>query len=133
MKRIEWPNANTNKDFVIVVLGDESTLEALQLIAKTKTVDQRKIHVYSTKNLNNISNIDLIYIGYSKRKYIPDIVKLIGEQAILLVSETKNNQYPDIELIEDDTGLSFMVNTERIRKKGLKISDDLIKLSKRKE
>jgi len=133
IKRIEWPKSPDNKDFVIIVMGDDKTLAALQQIAISKTVNQKKIRVSNTNNLDSISNINLIYVGYSKRKYIAELAKLIGKQPILLVSETKNNHFTDINLLEDDDGLEFDVIVENIRKKGLKISDDLLKLSKQKD
>jgi len=133
IKRIEWPKSPDNKDFVIIVMGDDKTLAALQQIAISKTVNQKKIRVSNTNNLDSISNINLIYVGYSKRKYIAELAKLIGKQPILLVSETKDDSFSDIILLEDDDGLEFDVIVENIRKKGLKISDDLLKLSKQKD
>lgn len=133
IKRIEWPNTAQQQNFVIVVMGDQETYKALQDISLTKKAGEQRIVVRDIRSLDNINNINLIYVGYSKRKHLGDLERLIGNQAILLVSAYKNSKLADINFEETSKGLEFIIRSKKIENKGMKISDNLIQLGKKDE
>jgi len=133
IKRIEWPNTDQQENFVIVVMGDQETFDALKNISTTKKVGEQNIIVRDFRSLDSITNINLIYVGYSKRKHLNKLEELIGKQAILLVSDYKNSKIADINFEETSKGLEFIIRPKKIDNKGLKISDDLIQLGKQDE
>jgi len=133
IKRIEWPNADQQENFVIVVMGDQETFDALKNISATKKAGEQEIIVRDIRSLDNITNINLIYVGYSKRKHLINLEELIGKQAILLVSDYKNSKIADINFEETSKGLEFIIRPKKIENKGLKISDNLIQLGKQDE
>jgi len=133
IKRIEWPVESAEQDFVIIIMGDNETASAVEQIAITKKAGERDIVVLNMKEAAEIESADLIYVAYSKRKYIEELVRWIGDQPILLVSDYKNAKLTDINLVETSDGLEFIIRPEKIRAKDLKLSDMLILLGKQEE
>lgn len=133
MKRIEWPQTNQNDYFTVVVFGDHETYNAMSQISELKVLGEREIEVIELKSTENLIKADLIYVDYTKRKYLQDISVWIENKPILLVCDYENSSIPDINLDENSGGLEFVIRPSQIRNKGLKISDQLIQLAKQVE
>ncbi|NPD44945.1 MULTISPECIES: YfiR family protein [unclassified Lentimicrobium] len=130
IKRIEWPIIESDENFHIVIYGDKNTYESILKIAETKLAGDRLIQVDYIDEVEDLVLADLIYVDYSKRKYIPEVASWIKNRPILLVSDYKNAKFTDINLFETSDGLEFIIRPELIRDKGLKLSDMLIQLGK---
>jgi len=134
IKRIEWPVSTSNPDtFYLIVYGDSKTAEALEQIAQTKKAGNRDIIVQQINELSEIGSADLILVGYNKRKELEELAQLIHFSPVLLVADFKNAKESDINLIETDDGLEFLIRPDSIRAKGLKLSDSLILLGKQED
>ena len=134
IKRIEWPSSEENRaSFNILVIGDNTTADAIHQISLNKKSGTRIIEVFQNDNPESFENIDLIYVGYSKRKELDDIALKIGSAPILLVSDYKHAKESDINFMETSDGLEFTIRPKKIRKKGLKINDSLILLGKQED
>lgn len=133
IKRIEWPVNQADQNFIMVIMGDDATANAVQQIAETKKVGDKNILVINVKEAAEVDSADMIYVDYSKRKHIEELAIWIGEQPILLVSDYKNAELTDINLVETSDGLEFIIRPEKIREKNLKLSDMLILLGKQEE
>lgn len=134
IKRIEWPVQESHPDsFYLLVYGDSQVADALKQIAQTKKAGTRDIVVQQVYDVSEIENADLILIGYNKRKDLEELAQLIHLSPVLLVADYKNAKESDINLVETDDGLEFIIRPESIRAKGLKLSDALILLGKQKE
>jgi len=134
IKRIEWPSSEKNPgEFHLIVYGDQQTAEALQQIASTKKAGSRDIIVQQISDLSELDDADLIYVGFSKRKDLEKLAQLIHLSPVLLVADFKNAKVSDINLMETDDGLEFIIRPESIKKKGLKLSDSLILLGKQED
>jgi hypothetical protein len=116
-----------------VVYGDTETANSLEQIALTKKAENRDIILLQIDEISDIEFADLILVGYSKRKELEELVQLIHLSPVLLVADYKNAEKSDINLIETDDGLEFIIRPELIRSKGLKISDSLILLGKQED
>jgi len=130
IKRIEWPIVQSDETFHIVIYGDRDTFESLVKIAESKLAGDRPIKVEYIDEVESLVLADLIYVDYSKRKYIAEIDSWIQNRPILLVSDYKNAKLTDINLLETSNGLEFVIRPNYIRDKGLKLSDMLIQLGK---
>lgn len=130
IKRIEWPATNSDQPFEILVYGDEETFLAIKQIAETKKAGDRSIEVFYSERVEEFKLVDLIYVDYSNRKSIPELISWIANQSILLVSDYKNAELTDINLIETSDGIDFIIRPDIIRDKELKLSDMLIQLGK---
>jgi len=131
IKRIEWPVEKSHPNtFYLIVFGDNETADALKQIAQTKKAGNRDIIVQEISDISDISLADLIFVGYSKRKYVTKLAEYIHQSPVLLVADNKNAEKSDINLVETDDGLEFIIRPQSIRAKGLKLSDSLILLGK---
>lgn len=134
IKRIEWPVQESHPDsFYLLVYGDSKITDALKQIAQTKKAGRRNIVVQEVDEISDIEDADLILIGYNKRKELKELAQMIHLSPVLLVADYKNAKESDINLVETDDGLEFIIRPESIRKKGLKLSDALILLGKQEE
>ena len=131
IKRIEWPIEQSDETFHIVIFGDKDTYKSISKIAKAKLAGDRPIQVDYIDDVEDLVLADLIYVDYSKRKYISEVDSWIKNRPILLVSDYKNAKLTDINLLETSDGLEFIIRPELIRDKDLKLSDMLIQLGKR--
>jgi hypothetical protein len=134
IKRIEWPASEAHPDsFYLIVYGDNKTADALEQIALTKKAGTKEIIVQKINSISEIENADLIFVGYSKRKEIDELNQKIHMSPVLLVADFKNAIQSDINFLETDDGLEFLIRPESIRNKGLKLSDALILLGKQED
>ena len=129
IKRIEWPKEVIQGEFIIAVVGDKETYNALNQISKRKQNDHIPIVVNYYQDANEIENANLIFFGSSKRKNLESIIKKFDNKPILLICDKGENTKVDICLIENNDELNFIVHSQKIKSKGLKISADLIQLS----
>ena len=130
IKNIELPQADAKEDFVIIVMGDADTFTALKNIYQTKNIGNRKVAVMLAGSVEEFQDADLIYVGYSKRKHLVSINNWIGKKAVLVVSEYKSSRIADIIFDESSGGLEFYIRPKKITDKGMKLSDELVKLGK---
>lgn len=134
IKRIEWPISESHPNtFYLIVYGDSETAEALKQIASTKKAGTRKIVVQQINEISDIEFADLILVGNNRKKELKRLSQLIHLSPVLLVADYKNASESDINLVETDDGLEFVIRPESIREKGLKLSDSLILLGQQKE
>ncbi len=131
IKRIEWPNQTKESAFRLVILSENDEIyNSMKAIAGTKKVGERAIEVVRVSRPTEIFKADLIFIDYSNRRYIEEIVLLAGNRPILLVADYKATEGTDINFIETSDGLDFLIRPQHIKGKGLKVSDMLIQLGK---
>lgn len=134
IKRIEWPASESHPEtFYLIVYGDSETADALEQIALTKKAGNREIIVQQINNLSDIESADLVLVGYNKRKDLKELSQLMNLSPVLVVADYKSAKESDINLVETDDGLEFIIRPESIRKKGLKLSDALILLGKQED
>lgn len=133
IKRIEWPEITGQSQFIIAVVGDKDTYEALLLISKDKKVSNLPLKVVYSEDATDLHTVNLIYVDYSMRKSLKHLSNNISQKPILLVSDDKDSPLVDICLIERSEELNFIVHPKKIRLKGLKINTDLVQLGIQKE
>ena len=129
IKRIEWPKEAIHGEFIITVIGDKETYNALNQISKRKQNDLIPIVVNFYQEAKDIKNAHLVFLGSSKKKTLESIITEIDNKPILLICDKGENTQADIYLIENNDELNFIVHPQKIKAKGLKISADLIQLS----
>ncbi|OYT15114.1 MAG: hypothetical protein B7C24_14735 [Bacteroidetes bacterium 4572_77] len=130
-KKIEWPSSTMDSTFKIIIIGDKQSYLAMQNIAQKKRIGEQRIIVMQAQDIKEEIDVQLIYVDYSKRKLLEEINEWIKNKPILLISDYKNAKQTDINLIENHEGLEFTIRSEKIKKKGLIISDQLLHLAKK--
>jgi hypothetical protein len=134
---IEWPaNTFANKEtpFVIGVFGENPFGDTLGHIAKTKTIQDRRIEVRKIESPDGIAACQILFIP---RAVAPDQQrKLIDKAAgkpILLVGEIQDfaDRGGNVNFYIEGTRVRFEINVDSIRREKLQIDAKLLTLGKK--
>ncbi len=87
-KLVGWPNLVTqpSKAFTIGVYGDSRVYRLTRYYAKGKKVGSHPIIVKYFATAKEISNCEILYISAGKTKYLPVILKRIGDYSTLITT-----------------------------------------------
>lgn len=131
MKYIEWPENNSQGDFIILVLGKSGIEKELRNMALQKKLKGRNIIVKSITTIDEIKDCQLIYLSEQKSSFIKEINARFKNKDFLIVGEKDGLAYKGASLsfaTLDNDELSFDINKKVIAQHNLKISESLIKL-----
>ncbi|OFX77608.1 MAG: hypothetical protein A2X12_09150 [Bacteroidetes bacterium GWE2_29_8] len=130
-KLVLWPDAYRTGDFVIGVIGNGNIVNELENMAKTKKVGSQNIVVKNYGSVENISKCHILVITASQSGKISAAVAKSSQYATLVITE--NNGGIDkgscINFVVADGKQKFEVSEANASKRGLKISNDLVKLA----
>lgn len=123
----EWPERPAV--FRYCVYQDARFTELLQKTYSDKTVGDARIDV---SNINEQIKLDDCHLVYFPQTVPPDFLQKISKYAILSVGSQKGFTESGgiIYLFEDDQKLRFYINNTVATDTGLKISSQLLKLSR---
>lgn len=132
-KNIGWPEADADKDFVVVVVGDDEVAAELTSIAANKKVGNRKVEVVRTNSLQNATTANILFVSSSKRSLLPSAASMAYKQKMLLVSGN-DGECPNgasISFAKAAGGkLSFEISERNIKRSGLSVAPKLLNLGK---
>jgi hypothetical protein len=132
-KYVNWP-AIAEEDFTIGIVGESPIYEPLLEIARTKTVNDKKITIKVFNKLEEITFCDILYISKNTTIPIYSILTRIGP-GTLTVSEqegyAKEGTAFNFVLVKDK--LRFESNLRALSSARLKASSQLLKLAILKE
>ncbi len=128
---ILWPEAYSQGDFEILVLGDSPILEELKTMAQAKKVGDRTIKVTKISNPNDIHKCSMLFVPAAKSGKIDEVLAKVGTQSILVITEEAGlgAKGSNINFIVKDGKLVFELNQGAINKQGLKVSSELSRLA----
>jgi hypothetical protein len=132
---VEWPpRAFTNSDtpICIGVLGEDPFGTALEEAVRGETVQNRKLIVQRSRRVENLKDCQLIFISKSETERLPGILGELDPVPALTVSETQGfaQRGGIINLYLAANKVRFEINPAAARRKGLKISSELLSLGK---
>jgi YfiR/HmsC-like len=132
---VNWPSAafaNTNAPFYIGVMGDDPFGGALDATVQDEAIDNRKIVIERSKNVEDLKNCQMIFVSKSEKRHIPEILTDLDSKPILTVGESEG-------FAEHGGGINFYLAGPKVRfeinqgvaqNDGLKISAQLLSLGK---
>lgn len=132
---VEWPStAFTEADspFVFGVLGENPFGNALEDAVAGRTVLGRKLAVRRFDHVPTNEPCHLLFISASEKKQLPAVLAALGERRILVVGEDEAfaRNGGSIAFVMDPAGkLRFQINTDAVRKAGLRVNAQLLKLA----
>jgi len=128
---IEWYSLAPEKEFTIGVLGDSPIYDALREIAKTKTVNNKKINVRHFNDLEEIKGCQILFISKNASNSWDEIVVKAKAENMLTISEEEGCAAKGmaINFVLANETLKFEINKTTIDILGLKISSQLLKLA----
>lgn len=130
-KHIEWPASKQSGDFVIGVLGNATLTEAVEEMAKNRTVGNQKITVVQVKTSEDANKCHIIYVQKFQNSQFNAVYPKAKSGHVLLITESEDGgkRGASINFVTIDEKLKFELNKTSIEDAGLKVSSELIKLS----
>ena len=128
---IDWDDNVFPNDFMIGVVGNSLINGPLEEIAKTRTVNNKKIIIKYFKSVEEVEKCNILFnsknlkIPLSEFLEKPELKKslIIGEK------ETYAQKGAGINFVLVDKKLKFEINQKSLNEAGLKISAQLLKLA----
>jgi YfiR/HmsC-like len=90
-KFVEWPPesfADANAPIVIGIVGDSAVEKLLMEVAAGKSVNGRPVLVKHFKDLQDVRNCQIVFVGSSDEKRMPQILEALKASSVLSVGET---------------------------------------------
>jgi hypothetical protein len=130
IKNIEWPQAYTQGDMVIGVLGNSSIAKELETITNTQKAGNQSMKVKVFSSVDEIKNCHLVYVVPGKSSLVPQLFAKLNGSSTLIVSDGKGciQQGAGINFVTDGDKLKFEISKQHIEQKGLKVSASLLNL-----
>jgi len=128
---IDWGALQPDEPFVIGIMGSSLIKEPLEEIARTKTVNNRKIIVREFSNPDEITSCNILFVSQKTPFSLEDILSKTTSKKILLISERSGyaNQGACLNFVVANDRLKFEANLNAINALGLKVSSQLLKLA----
>jgi hypothetical protein len=127
---IQWPEAYSQGDFEILVLGDTPLLEELKGLAQSKKVGDRSIKVVKVNSITEIRKCNMLFVPADKSDQIAEVLQKIDTQSVLLMTEQPGlGSQSCINFILKDGRLAFELNQAALTKRNLKASNELTRIA----
>ena len=133
---IEWgPTSEVNKNntpFIIGVYQDNSLVEIFENTYINQKIKNKNIKVVLIENMNNLKNINILYLPPGKYSNLDNIILICKKESILSVgfSQGLAEKGVIINLYKDNKNLKFEINEKIADEAGLKISYLLLQKAK---
>ncbi len=123
LKKVEWPNERSFKTFRIGLLGNEQLIydEIKKQASNQKTPSGKSIEPVLFSSIDQIENVQMLYVNKDKGFDIGKIMLQIENKKILAVSEGYEFQKSMLNFIIVDNVLRFEINKKRIDNEGIYI------------
>lgn len=105
---IDWPADQTNKDFLIDVIGHKSVYDKLKEITVGRKVGNRNIVVRYLETPDKITTSEILFVGFWQSKDMPKILDKVKNANTLLITE-KDGQ------IDSGSGINFVIRSGTIK------------------
>jgi len=129
---VEWPAgtfANPETPFVIGVLGQDPFGSQLDDVVRGETVDKRPMEVRRYRNIGELHDCNILYIGRSESPELSQILAAVRGRSILTVSDAQEADQKGvmIQLVTDRNRIRMRINVVAARAGSLTISSKLLR------
>jgi hypothetical protein len=131
-KFVDWPDAPSQADFVLVVLGEDPFGPVLDDLLRDKKVMQRPFAVRRVRALQEPPRADIVFIGSSEAGRLSEILSRLEGTSILTVSEADDfvRRGGMVGLQLKDDVVRFDVNLGQVKRARLRMSSQLLRLAR---
>jgi len=118
--------------FRIGILGENPFGDALDQTVQGESVENRKLKVVRSQNLEELKDCQIIFVCKSEDHHMAEILAKLDSRPVLTVSEIDGfaRGGGTIRLYLEGNKVRFEVNPDGARRKGLKISSQMLSLGK---
>ena len=88
-KYIQWSDNDTSESFKIGIIGDSDIITPLQVIAKKKLAQNRKIEIEHYRDIKDSDMCHILFISASGKRRLKKILQRIKKKNILTISDIK--------------------------------------------
>jgi hypothetical protein len=132
---VDWPSAafaETNTPFCIGILGDDPFGAALDQTVQGENVDNRRILIERSQNIEDLKNCQMIFVSRSEKRHIGEILTGLDSRPVLTVSEVEGfaQSGGGINFYLAGPKVRFEINPTATQSDGLKVSSQLLSLGK---
>ena len=133
---ITWPadkNSESNRPFVIGVLGRDTLVSLLEQVVTSETTEGRSIHIkrLASPEALRARSCDLLFINSDQMSIWPKIRKIVRSRGILTVSDVADfgRRGGMVNLLTAGRKIRIEINVEAARRNGFEISAKLLRLA----
>jgi YfiR/HmsC-like len=125
---IEWPINSDSIKFRIAVIGNNSFNTSLDELFDEIKVKNRNVELIYTNDISDLSEVDLVFIPFSFKKRVKEILEYTRERPILTISDSKGfcALGVHINMYSDNKYIRFEINQEALEKSKLEVSSLLL-------
>ncbi len=139
-ENVKWPKsvfADPDSPIVLGILGDDPFGKTLDDEIKGKTPAGRSLRVkrfgnFESNQIDDLKNCQILYISDSEQDNVREILSDLNGTHLLTVSEI--DQFPKIggivQFVPEGDLIGLVVNPKTANNAGLKLSSELLKVSK---
>ena len=129
----DWPEEAfpaTNTSFCIGVLGEDPFGKALEQTVAGESIKGHNLNVRRAKKLEDLKDCQLLFISKSEKPRLAQILAACENDGVLTVSEIEGFTAHGgvINFYIRENKIRFEINAAAARRKGLKISAQLLRL-----
>jgi len=124
---IEWPDSN-QKHFAICAFQNTPLLPALETYYANSFFGQKPIKLVAIADIPASSDCQILYLSAEESLKLESILKLIGNQSILIVTEKKDavSRGAHIDFFVEENRLRLEINRSALSKNNFKASYHLL-------
>jgi len=131
-KYIEWPSSYRQGDFIIGIVGDETTIfNEMKKMAQAKKAGTQNIVIKNYKTINDISKCNMLFLPRKESDKIGSVINKIKGYSVLLITEKEGmaKKGSAINFIGINIKLNFELNKGNAEKYDLQVSSSLLPLA----
>ena len=132
-KFVQWPTPDERSDALMIgVVGGDRFNEVLAAIVAGKSVNGRDIVVRQIQADDDVRAFHIVFIPASEARQTAEILQRVQRSGVLTVGETPQflQEGGLIQFYVRDNHVRFQINAAAANQAGLKISSQLLSLSK---
>jgi hypothetical protein len=128
---VDWPASDASGDFTIDIIGHKSVYEKLKEVATGRNVGNRTIRVRFLESASNVTESQILFVGFWQSKDMPKVVEKVGNAHTLIISEKDGliDVGSGINFVIRNNTIKFEIKKANIQKYGLNIGETLLSLA----
>jgi hypothetical protein len=132
---VQWPAAafpQASTPISIGVLGEDPFGAVLDQVVQNEAINNRKLIIKRSRQVEDLKTCHLIFICKSEKGRLAQILASLDAESVLTVGETEQfaRRGGIINFFFEGKKVRFEINADAARRKGLKISSQLLSLSR---
>ncbi|WP_430933398.1 YfiR family protein [Saccharicrinis sp. 156] len=129
-KYIEWPNQESQKEFIIGVYGDDEIIAELNKLAAARKINNKSIVVANVSSPSEAGNANIFYVPSAKSGEIGKITSFFAGKSTLIITDNTNlcNKGAGINYTMQGGKMKFEICKRNITSHHLNIDPKLVTL-----